>query len=433
MGVVSSLFAFCKDTIKGKLEDNIKGELKNYLNERELEDEIEKFIEVKAKENEVCTVDEEIDFGKLCDYLRGNILDDVKRYIEVRGKDRARLKKDIINKAVAFSSADTRLSRERAEAVTVHAIEIIYGFCRSSDYLSDRGLQKLLIGEAVEDILGAQTQNHSEVMQEIGNARKEIGNARKEIGNARKDIQDLSDRVDNYFDSRERDENYNPSTESDFINRVKEYKQPFIDMLSKRLFLHRKSSDDNVTLNSTFIFPSYTDNEQNEHDNLEDYLISFITYDSCGTLLITGEPGIGKSSLVAKILEPYNGSDKNEPTKLATALKEYNANDSIIVLKCTDLEDYNKTKILDAVFAALNCTKKDLANKVLILDGFDELEDRTLIDNLEDFLVEIYKIEGYKLIITSREHYINITSEFDKHIKLKAFSEDKIFRYYTNR
>ena len=408
-GLLSDVYSnICSDVIIELCKNVVNGR----INKNKLKNNIAQYIKKKTICNNMSTIDEEIDFEGLTNYLKKDVITDVKKFIIAQGDDRERLKEDIINRSVSYSNAKTRVAIERAKTITSQVIDIVYVFCRNSDSLKDTDFLRLLTGEVEEKILNAEK------------------NIQEHLDRTENKIDNLSDKVDKLGDNN--DNNSVASSEPVFLNHIKKNKQPYIDMLSRPLFLHKKHKD-NVTLNSTFIFPSYTIDNQKGNDNLEDFLIDFITDESSRTLLITGEPGIGKSSLVAKIVEPYveaTTDDENKPTRISQALKEYNANDSIIVIKFTELEEYKKTTIIDALYAALKCTKRELANKVLILDGFDEIENKSLINDIDNFLIDIKKISNYKLIVTSRENYIHNSEKFNKHICLEPFSEEKIIEYY---
>ena len=84
-----------------------------------------------------------------------------------------------------------------------------------------------------------------------------------------------------------------------------------------------------------------------------------------------------------------------------------------------------------AITCKLGVTEKDLQNKLLILDGFDEIKYYSdSNDLLNSFLLQIRNIQGLHVIITSRENYINIKEiKFQNIVRLRPFDEEKIKKY----
>lgn len=96
-------------------------------------------------------------------------------------------------------------------------------------------------------------------------------------------------------------------------------------------------------------------------------------------MLITGVPGIGKSSITSWIVN------------------EYKDNNDIMVLRFRDWESEDiENGLLKAVYNTLECKKKDLENKILIIDGFDEIKSLNERENLLDsFIVAIKDFEKF--------------------------------------
>ena len=211
----------------------------------------------------------------------------------------------------------------------------------------------------------------------------------------------------------------------------------------QRLFLHRRPEDRNLTLKNTFIMPAYylisasvfqpsfrlfeqlehikNNNQKNieEYDDLEEVLIQFIT--DGNSMLILGQPGMGKSSIICYLADKYI----DDPQLLILKFKELNIKKSI------DQEINSRSILLDSIINYLHCTKKDLENKVLILDGYDEI-DSYFFDNdlFSDFFLAIREINNFKFLITSRENYIiKAIHHFEKVLFLLPFNVGKIRRF----
>ena len=119
-------------------------------------------------------------------------------------------------------------------------------------------------------------------------------------------------------------------------------------------------------------------------DTLDKIIEKFIKYDKTSIMLITGVPGIGKSSITSWIAN------------------EYKDNDGVIILRFRDWESEElENGLLKAICNTLDCKKNDLEAKSLILDGFDEIKALEIKDNLFNaFENDINDFENFKCIIT---------------------------------
>lgn len=195
-------------------------------------------------------------------------------------------------------------------------------------------------------------------------------------------------------------------------------KQDYINKWNKRLFLHMDNDEKPITLAGAFIVPHYKIYKKIErmnfkiYDTLEQVIEKFMKYDKTSTMLITGVPGIGKSSIVSWISDIY----------------KY---DNIIVLRFRDWDREELEKgLLNSVCSTLSCNKKDLNNWVLIIDGFDEIKYLDKKDYLLDvFLNDIKDFENFKLIITSRQPYI-ASYNFQNHIDILEFDITQVEIFY---
>lgn len=104
-------------------------------------------------------------------------------------------------------------------------------------------------------------------------------------------------------------------------------------------------------------------------------------------LLILGQPGIGKSTLITWIVTKFNGYIEN-----------------ILVYKfADDLKnvDWQNPNVSERILEALNLSYNDLDGKTLILDGFDEVsigvDRKEVLDNLYGELIYKKNIEKFSL------------------------------------
>ncbi|MEY8392223.1 pentapeptide repeat-containing protein [Lachnospiraceae bacterium 45-W7] len=205
----------------------------------------------------------------------------------------------------------------------------------------------------------------------------------------------------------------------DINKKIEEFKnnkkQAYINNWNRRLFLHLDNDENPITLADAFIIPDYKMHESikrirfSADDTLEQIIDKFIKYNKSSTMLITGVPGIGKSSITSWLAHRYKEDD------------------NVIILRFRDWEaEELENGLLKAICNTLECKKKDLENKILIIDGFDEMK---LLNQRDDilaaFINSLKDFEKYKCIITSRPVYID-SKYFDNVFELKEFNLEKI-------
>ena len=231
--------------------------------------------------------------------------------------------------------------------------------------------------------------------------------------------------------------------------KFKDEKTEYIEKWNERLFLHRKPEDKYLTLENTFIMPAYSSNVSSEHpkyteylelinllnlydkiegieqnlfqefDDLEESLNQFIT--SGRSMLILGKPGMGKSTITCYLANKY----KDNSQVLILKFKNLNLKGTI------EQQSNNRSILLDSIINYLHCTKENLKNKILILDGYDEIDSYFFnIDLFSDFFLSIREIKNFRLLITSRENYIMKGIQyFEKVIYLLPFNKEKINKF----
>ncbi len=196
-------------------------------------------------------------------------------------------------------------------------------------------------------------------------------------------------------------------------------KQDYINLWNSRLFLHLDNDERPLTLADAFIMPDYKIYKCIkrikffEEDTLDIIISKFINYNKTATMLINGEPGIGKSSITSWIAD------------------EYKADDRFIILRFRDWRHKDLVNgLMENIYEILNCSKSDLEDKILIIDGFDEIKSISIRNELlNDFLNDVLDIDNFKCIITSRPSYINF-EDFQIVLKLLPFNVSKIEQFY---
>lgn len=192
-------------------------------------------------------------------------------------------------------------------------------------------------------------------------------------------------------------------------------KRDYIKNWNSRMFLNQDNDENPITLADAFIMPDYKLDTSiqkigfSDNDALDKIIEKFIEYDKTSTMLITGVPGIGKSTIISWIANKY---------------KDF---DNIIVLRFRDWEREELEKgLLKSICISLECKKRDLERKILVLDGFDEAKSLDIRDRLlNDFFTNIKDFENFKCIITSRPDYIN-SNNFSCVVRLNEFDIKRV-------
>lgn len=196
-------------------------------------------------------------------------------------------------------------------------------------------------------------------------------------------------------------------------------KKDYIKKWNSRLFLHQYDDVKMLTLANTFIMPDFKAYSLNKRmgisdgDTLARILEKLVEYNRSSNMLIAGVPGIGKSSITSWIANKYKEDVR------------------FVILRFRDWEKEElKNGLLKAIYTTLDCKKHDLDNKILIIDGFDEMKSLYEREHiLNTFLNDIKDFKCLKCIITSRPAYIDPTY-FQNVFKVLPFDFDKIKRFY---
>lgn len=203
--------------------------------------------------------------------------------------------------------------------------------------------------------------------------------------------------------------------------------QEYADKWNANMFLNNfdewdENAGENVKLQDVYIddhLPHFIwGDNKNESTNLNDLLSQYI--ENMGKnkmLLILGQPGIGKSTLVTWITARF--ADKI---------------DNILVYQfANDLNNINwsKSKVFDEILDTLVLSFSDLEDKTLIFDGFDEINvgenRRVVLDKIYNELIYGKNIKNLSLIITCRENYIEGFERLKcKYITLQPWDEIQI-------
>ncbi len=204
--------------------------------------------------------------------------------------------------------------------------------------------------------------------------------------------------------------------------------QEYADKWNENMFLNDFDERDerqgtNVKLSSVYKeehLPPYIwkDNKERENLDLKNLLSEYMYghYDN-KMLLILGQPGIGKSTLITWI----------------TANLAKRTRNILVYCFASDLKeiDWKSGQLSKIMLKELNLSNKELNETVLILDGFDEINiegDRgDVLNKLYWELIKEKRIYKFSLIVTCRENYIeNLHRIRCEYITLQRWNKKQI-------
>lgn len=195
----------------------------------------------------------------------------------------------------------------------------------------------------------------------------------------------------------------------------------YMAMFKEKLFLEDEKST--ISLETMYVPPRI----KGTKDLASDYIKSWYKESSSSCLLVFGDAGIGKSSVVSKIV--YDSYNLAHPTNSEYCF----ANDEVLAVslrnykECfSDLDDdFSSIDIVLKLFSAQN--RNQLKNKILIIDGLDEITVLVLSfskDRATRFIEELNNPKnGLKILITSRPGYF----ELDENARRKVESVSLIW------
>ena len=206
------------------------------------------------------------------------------------------------------------------------------------------------------------------------------------------------------------------------VNRADEYAKRW----NENVFLNNFSEEDenagiNIKLREIYVeecLPHYIwETNTQSSDKLKSYLMKYINNNEKKMLLILGQPGIGKSTLITWIMANLVENKKNV----------------LIYQFASDLSNVNwqGNNLLHEIFATIGLKYNELDGKTLILDGFDEIyikgDRERILHRLNQELEKKNYIEKFSLVITCRENYVNrVELKGIEYITLEAWDEGQI-------
>ena len=142
-----------------------------------------------------------------------------------------------------------------------------------------------------------------------------------------------------------------------------------------------------------------------------------INNDEKKMLLILGQPGIGKSTLITWIMA--NFIEKQD--------------DILVYQFASDLKNINwqGNDILCEILKTIHLKRDNLKDKVLILDGFDEIyangEREEILNKLNQEVRRMNNLRNFSMVITCRENYVYELEKLEcDFITLQVWDDDQI-------
>ncbi|MCR4935033.1 MAG: pentapeptide repeat-containing protein [Oscillospiraceae bacterium] len=225
----------------------------------------------------------------------------------------------------------------------------------------------------------------------------------------------------------------------------------FAEGFAETLFLHDENKPEHkkVCLKNLFVPQEYREMDGNfdfgePQDDLEVRLRSFLHTDAQKLLLIEGDAGSGKSTLVQWLnhcakeeSHVVRSVADNESIRAVQSSSSLLGGRPLITVRLRDLteQQIQENALGRAILSHMNLGKKSVLEQkfpraVFVLDGFDEL---CMMEGLRDYENMIHQFCGWvpngsKVIITSRPKYIHVKDLRDdlySLISLQHFSAEK--------
>lgn len=141
----------------------VKDKVKTEAEKIAIKERLREYLKKQSKINFNCSLQEELDFGGLCEYIQTELLEDVKRRFYGTKKERCEARNKIINKTIEYSQAHTELQKSRAIKMVDTAIDILNQYYR---HKVNREL-KFLSAEIEDTIIDANEKQHQIQSAEI--------------------------------------------------------------------------------------------------------------------------------------------------------------------------------------------------------------------------------------------------------------------------
>lgn len=147
-----------------------KEKFKNAQEEKELRCRLRDYLNCQFKYNFNCTVEEELDFQGLAEYICVDLLEDAKLRLFGNIIQRRQARQSIMDKAAYYARAKTHISEQRAKKFAVDSIDILRGFYRKK---INRDL-KFMAAEIEDSIADEMTTQHKSIEETVKTVSKKL-------------------------------------------------------------------------------------------------------------------------------------------------------------------------------------------------------------------------------------------------------------------
>ncbi len=387
MGVIVSaiflkVFDMAKEFIGGKTEDEIKDKIAAAVKSRTLKEKLKKILEREKQALDKNTADADFMFENFQKSVTDQVLNEksLALLLDTDSEKQEREMRRICNQCAQDAAARGDSAKEKIQEIVGKCIqEVLESIDDPNKSIRDT---RDAVGELIEEATDKVTKYVAESSSEIKRHSDEA-------------IRHIDERFNELITLLMQSQIQQTALTSD--------NQDYLDLFDHRLFLEPETSK--IKLRDMFIPPLVDKGEQKAEDCIADWCEQGTT--PC--MILYGDAGIGKSSLVAKIIsKACEVSDTiehpNDAPVLAVALRDH----------CelfSNLQDGYSAKYLLLKLFGTECIS-DLQNKLLILDGFDELTvlssgfDEKKAEKFINSLTRSCKT-NMRILITSREGYFN--------------------------
>lgn len=151
--------------------DVVKDKIKDFSMETAARTRLTEYLEKQQKLNFNCTKEEEIDFEGLADYIRHNLIEDVRQRLFASSKaERDSAYKTIIAKARDYAQSRTKISEHRAVLMVSTAMDILRKY-----YMKKVNRELTFLANCIEDeIINTVSQQNMQLSQQIEQIHTEI-------------------------------------------------------------------------------------------------------------------------------------------------------------------------------------------------------------------------------------------------------------------
>lgn len=142
----------------------VKDKAVDKVQQTEVNRRLNEYLARQKKLNFNVGLDEEIDFQGLAEYIKGELLEDVKLRLFGNKRERREARTVIVSKAATYATAHTNLSSEKTKKIVSTSVDILRDFYQKK---VNRDLR--LIAAQVEDSITEEITAHTQEMQELIN------------------------------------------------------------------------------------------------------------------------------------------------------------------------------------------------------------------------------------------------------------------------